>query len=460
MTARQFSFALVSLTAAAVLTAAAQQPARGRGAAAPAAPASTATAGPVALVGGMLIDGVSPAPLRNAVVLLRDGRIERVGTVADTPIPAGYQRISTEGQTMLPGLWDMHVHLLYAGHTNLQYWHRTYTPRFEREIMPATARQMLLAGVTSVRDMGAPPEAIFGVKARIAAGELEGPTIYAAGPQLTNAPPDWAQFYRWGISGPADATAKTTRLLEGGADLIKVTDAVSMTVDEIRAITAAAHARGRIVSAHGRTDVEIGVGLDGDVDDFQHIGAGANGTEFPAELMARITARARSGRPLYWTPTIGVPLNAERLAANLEPLDDPRNTAGLPALIADDVREAIRMFRPQPAARDLTIRKVRQLRDAGVQLLMGTDAGLAGAFHAQATWQEMEAWVNLLGISPMETIQRATSGAARALGVDARVGSIEAGKVADVIVVDGDPLSHIDVLREPSIVLKAGRRIK
>jgi imidazolonepropionase-like amidohydrolase len=246
--------------------------------------------------------------------MVRDGRIERVGTLADTSIPADYERISTEGQTMLPGLWDMHVHLLYAGHTNLQHWHRTYTSRYEREIMPATARQMLMAGVTSVRDMGAPPEAVFGVKARIAAGELGGATIYAAGPQLTHTPPDWAQFYRWGVAGPADATAKTRQLLDAGADLAKVTDAESMAIEEIRAITAAAHARGKLVSAHGRTDTEIRLGLDGGIDDFQHIGAGANATEFPADLLAAIGARAKSGQPLYWTPTVGLPLNGQHLA--------------------------------------------------------------------------------------------------------------------------------------------------
>jgi imidazolonepropionase-like amidohydrolase len=132
----------------------------------------------------------------------------------------------------------------------------------------------------------------------------------------------------------------------------------------------------------------------------------------------------------------------------------------LPALIAQDVRQAILTFRPQPAPRELIVRKVRQLRDAGVELLMGTDAGLAGGFHAQATWQEMDAWVTVLGITPMETIQRSTSLAARALGVADRTGSIETGKAADLIVVHGDPLRHMAVLRDPVMVFKAGRRVR
>jgi imidazolonepropionase-like amidohydrolase len=419
-----------------------------------------AATGPIAIVGGTLIDGATSAPRPNAMVLIRDGRIERVGTVGQTPVPNGYTVVRAEGSTVLPGLTDMHVHLLYAGHTGLQYWHQTYTDRYEREIMPATTRQLLMAGVTSVRDMGAPPDAVFGIKRRIDAGEIDGPTVYAAGPQLTHQPPDWAQRYRWGVSGVADATTKATELLGRGAGLLKVTDAESMTVEEIRAIVEAAHGRGKLVSAHGRTDAEIRIGLAAGVDDFQHIGVAGGGTPYPDDLIAAVRARAAAGRPFYWTPTIGVPLGAETLRSDPGWRERPANYAGLPSLIAQDVREAILKFSPQAAPREAIVAKTRQLREAGVQLLLGTDGGLAGAFHADSTWREMDAWVRDLGISPMDTIQRATSGAARALGVDRDYGTIEPGKRADVIVVDGNPLQSMGVLREPTVVIKHGRRVK
>jgi len=237
-----------------------------------------------ALIGVTLLDGSGGAPLKNSVVLIDGQRISAVGTVDSLPVPAGYEKISTEGMTLLPGLWDMHVHLLYAGHTDFPYWHRTYTDQYEKVIMPATARQLLMAGVTSTRDLGAPPEAILSVKKHIANGDIPGATIYAAGPQLTHQPPDWATKYRGGVSGPADAKAKVNQLADMGVDQIKVTDAETMTLEDLKAVAEAAHARGLKVAAHGRTLGEIRLGLAAGFDEFEHIGL--QEAEYPPDLIA------------------------------------------------------------------------------------------------------------------------------------------------------------------------------
>src|SRR5689334_23920064 len=111
---------------------------------------------PIALVGGTLIDGTGRAPISNSVVLIRGERIERIGTIDSLPVPNGSDAVSTDGMTVLPGLWDLHVHLMYAGHPNPRYWFYTYTPQFEQVIIPASAEQMLMARVTTVRDLAAP----------------------------------------------------------------------------------------------------------------------------------------------------------------------------------------------------------------------------------------------------------------------------------------------------------------
>ena len=138
-------------------------------------PAAADTSRTLALIGGTLIDGSGATPIRNGVVLIRGERIEKIGTVDSLPVPNGYDRISAEDMTVLPGLWDMHVHLVFVGHTSLEQWLRNYGSQLEKVVMPAAAEQLLLAGVTSTRDLAAPME-VFSVKKRIDSGEIPGAT--------------------------------------------------------------------------------------------------------------------------------------------------------------------------------------------------------------------------------------------------------------------------------------------
>ena len=109
-----------------------------------------------ALVGGTLIDGYGSTPLRNSVVIIQGERIKAVGQVGTLAIPSGAEVVSTEGMSVLPGLWDMHVHLMINGHSDYAHWDKTYPPQMESVIMPASARQLLMTGVTSARDLGGP----------------------------------------------------------------------------------------------------------------------------------------------------------------------------------------------------------------------------------------------------------------------------------------------------------------
>jgi imidazolonepropionase-like amidohydrolase len=434
------------------------------------APQPNSQSGPIALVGGTLIDGTGSAPVQNSVVLIRGERIEKIGTTSSLPVPHGYQAVSTDGMAVLPGLWDLHVHLMYAGHPDPRYWFDTYTPQFERVIMPASAQQMLMAGVTTVRDLAAPPRQILAVKKRIASGEIPGPTLYVAGPALTKGANATA-VQTWNVSGAADATAKTRQLIDAGVDWIKIINAEQLTPEEMKAIVSEAHARGRKVAAHAFSEAEIRQGLIAGVDDFQHVRTQT--PEYPPDLVALIRDRVRNGPPLYWTVTAGAngQLNAAYLASNPEVLDDPANFIGLPPRIVDDVRRAI-AARTQSGGRRgaaaqsqddvnaIVKRKIAQIRDLGVQIVFGTDVGSWGEVTGQATWMEADLWVRELGVAPMAVIRAMTLDAARLMGADGDSGSIAEGKVADVIAVRGDPLRHIDVLRDPRIVIKHGRRYR
>ena len=426
--------------------------------------------GPLALVGGTLIDGTGRAPIRDSVVLIRGQRIEKVGTTDSLPVPDGYLRVSTEGLTVLPGLWDLHVHLMYAGHPDSRHWFDTYTPQFERVIMPASAEQLLMAGVTAARDLAAPPQPIVAVKRRLASGEIPGPALYVAGPALTKGGnPNAVQTVN--VSGAADAKAKTSQLIDAGVDWIKIINAEALTPEEMHAIVDEAHARGRKVAAHAFSEAEIRQGLLAGVDDFQHVRTQT--PEYPPDVVALIRDRVRNGPPLYWTVTVGGngQLNAAHLASNPEYLDDPANFIGLPQPIVDDVRKAI-SARSQSGARRggtaqsqdeinaIVKRKVSQIRDLGVQIVFGTDVGSWGQVTGQAAWMEADLWVHELGMDAMTVIRGMTLDAARVMGADRESGSIAEGKFADVIAVRGDPLRHIDVLRDPRMVIRHGRRFR
>ena len=107
-----------------------------------------------ALVGGTLIDGFGGPPLRNSVVLLEGAKIVAIGQVGTLAVPDGAEVISTEGMSVLPGLWDMHVHLMLLGHADYTHWDKTYLPLAERVIMPAAARQLLMAGNSTAPPAG------------------------------------------------------------------------------------------------------------------------------------------------------------------------------------------------------------------------------------------------------------------------------------------------------------------
>ncbi len=419
---------------------------------------------PIALVGGTLIDGTGAAPVRNSVVLVRGDRIERIGTTSSLPVPGEYEQISTEGMTVLPGLWDLHVHLIYSGHPNPGAWFR-HASDFERVTIPASARQMLMAGVTSVRDMAAPADAIFGVRQRIVNGELPGPTIYAAGPALAKMAPGQAtptsQFLP--IADAADARAKTRQLLAAGADVIKMFFVDRMSAEERTAIITEARARGKKIAAHGQTDNEVRLGLQIGVDDFQHIGI--DSPEYPPDIVASLRERVKRGPPVYWTPTVGANglLNGAFTASKPEILDDPENFLGLPAPLVAEVKQGWAAYQPREPRADaeaIIRRKIAQLQDAGVVIVFGSDEGSAGELARHATWMDADLWVRALGMDPMAVLRSMTLDAARAMGADRDSGSIAAGKYADVIAVSGDPLRHIDVLRDPKVIVRHGRRHK
>jgi imidazolonepropionase-like amidohydrolase len=420
-----------------------------------------------ALVGGTLVDGYAGPPLRNSVVIVEGERIKAVGQVGALAVPAGAEVISTEGMTVLPGLWDMHVHLMIDGHADYDHWDKTYAAQFDSVIMPASAKQLLLAGVTSARDLGGPLDASISVRDRINAEKIPGPTLYVSGPFIQHAPYPGTESYRWGVEGPADGRAKVDRLADAHVNVIKLIDQDQMRLDEVRAVVEEAHRRRLPVVAHAHRPEEIRRGLEVGVDCFEHTGL-ATAPAYPDDIIQAIRERTAkmSVGPLFWTPTIEGLLNYEYLRDNPEALDDPAWHEGLPAEIVADIRKSLEhpdrlAYFQLTAARGPTLaRKFNQLREAGVVVLIGTDSGIPMNFHSQSTWRELDAWVNTLGVDAMTAIRAATYWPAVAMKVDGEVGTVSPGKFADIVAVRGDALRYIALLQRVDVVVKHGVRYR
>ncbi len=429
---------------------------------------NTLMADPVgkALVGGQLIDGYGAKPIADSVVLIEGERVVAVGRRGGVDIPEGYQRISMEGRTILPGLWEMHAHLMLVGHTDYEHWDREYPHRLADEIMPAAAEQLLLAGVTTARDLGASLEDSISVKERLKSGELAGPRLFVSGPFIQPEPYPGTERFRWGVDSPADARRKVSRLAKAGVDVIKLVDQDLMSLEEARAVVDTAHAHGLPVVAHAHRPDEIRLGLELGVDNFEHTGL-ALAPEYPDDIIRQLRERTATGRvhggPLYWTPTVEGIWNYASLRDDPEAFMHPDCwKRGLKADTIADIEASIQhpdrldYYQLHPLRQRTVKRKVSQLRESGVILLVGTDSGIPLKFHCESTWNEMAFFVEVMDIPIMETIQAASYWPARMMGVLDQWGTIAPGQYADIIAVDGDLMDNIRLLQDVEWVMKGG----
>ena len=421
----------------------------------------------IALVGGTLIDGYGNAPIYDSVILINDETIIDIGTVGNINVPEEYEVVSTEGMSVMPGLWDMHVHLMINGLSDYAYWDKTYPKLFKDVIMPSSAHQLLMAGVTSARDLGGPLEESLEVRDMINSGKIPGPTMYMSGPFVQKKPYPGTELFRWGVNGEKDARNKIRILAKAGVDLIKLIDQDQMTFEELSAIVDEAHKHNLKVVAHAHRPEEIRLGLKVGVDNFEHTGLSSS-PKFPDDVIEMInerTAQMNLG-PLFWTPTIEGLYNYTDVINNNEHLDNDSWHLDLPDSIILDIKNSIAKpgelpyFQLTPIRKPTLKTKFDQLRNSGVVMMIGTDSGIPMKFHSQSTWNELEVWVNVFNVEPLDAIKSATYWPSFFMGVSDKVGTISVGKQADIIAVKGNVLKHISTLQNVDIVMKKGKIYK
>jgi len=410
----------------------------------------------LAIVGGMLIDGNEGTPLQNSVVLVSGDRITHVGQVGTTPIPAGAQVIDANGKTVMPGLIESHGHLMIIGHGD----YSEYFPRYESripEIMRLSAEQLIYAGVTTFRDVGAPLAPSVQLRDEINSGRVRGPRLFVSGPFIVRDFGIYDEYFQVKVNSVEEARQAAIDLLEGGADLLKPWGIIYP--EDLKVVVEEAHRRGKTVATHPgaldriRADVEAGV------NSIEHFPGGSKDyiEQEAIELIINSgtwVVPTWNGGPIYFW-TLQYP----------ERLDDPMLREFLPEDLYSDVRQSLDHFqrlsyfrgaKGRPAAYK---NKLMQLYNAGAKIALGTDSGTPMNFHYEAMWQQMKVWVGY-GMDPMHVISAATRHGAELLQMADEFGTVEPGKLADIIVVDGNPLMDMMALRDPVRVIKAGKVLK
>ena len=401
---------------------------------------------------GQLLDKPGQPPRGNSTIVVRDGKVAEVRDGFATP-ESGATLVDLKDKFVLPGLIDMHVHLLGIGGDPMRARLTALNTEPADDLLygAGNARATLLAGFTTVRELGSEPRGIRALRDAVDRGDVDGPTIVNAGTAIsvTGGHGDplngLAEPFAHAVAatventcdGPADCTRATRRQIGLGAQVIKITATGGVlsnvsgglgrafTAEEMRAIVETAHALGRKVAAHSHAAEGTIGALEAGVDSIEH------GSFLDERAIALLR---KTGAYLVPTEIAPVAALAQARSGALPPATIPKAEAAAAAMV-DSHRRAYR---------------------AGVKFAFGTDSGVSK--HGRNA-EEFALLVNQIGMTPAIAIRTATVDAAALLGRD-DLGGIAPGKVADIIAVSGSPLEDVRRLESVDFVMHRGRVAK
>lgn len=387
--------------------------------------------GTFAIIGARLLDGTGAAPIADSAVIVNNGRIAAVGARAKIVLPRGIKVIRADGRTLLPGLWEMHIH--YSG----------------VEFGPA----LLAAGITTARDLGGEFEFLTALRRKLD-GTALGPRLLLAGLIDSGGP---LAFGEVDVETTAEGVAAVDHYADAGFEQIKVYDQIQP--DVLKAITSEAHRRNMTVTGHVPIAVDTFEAIADGMDQINHL--------------QYVTRTLQEGADGPVDPTSDRAVQMIDLLKQRGIVVDPTDSWG--EMASHPKRVAAVSFEPGIAAAPFTLRfkyeaigaqgdetswrermaangrVIGALHAAGVPIVAGSDTGLVG----YGLDRELELYV-AAGMTPIAAIQTATLGAARAMKLDGDSGSVEVGKRADLLLVEGDPSTDISDLRHVTKVVRGG----
>ncbi len=405
-----------------------------------------AFAAPSYVTASRMIDPASGRAVANPAILIEGGEIVSIGSALTLKPPAGATLIDLGSKTILPGLIDMHTHLI--GDASLAGYNSLGQARDSAAIHGvANAKKTLEAGFTTVRDVGNDGFGDVALRDAINAGVVPGPRIFAAGPSISiigghcgdnNLQPHDAESVGDGVAtGPWEMRAKVRRNIKFGADLIKTCStggvfskgttpgAAQNTVEEIAAIVAEAHSRGLKVASHAHGNEGIKNAIRAGVDTIEH-----------ASYLDDEAIRMAKAKGVYLAMDI---YNTEYTQT------EGRKNGALEESLRKDAEIA-----------EIQRESFRAAVKAGAKVVYGTDSGVYP--HGDNAKQFF--WMVKYGMTPAEAIRSATTLAAEALGEAGALGCLNAGCAADMIAVNGDPLADVTALEKIGFVMKGGAVVR
>ena len=388
---------------------------------------------------GHLLDVKTGSEATGQTIVVTGDHITAIAPTASTPKQPGDIEIDLTKYTVMPGLIDVHTHLTMANNFD-PYFELTMTPGKEAIIGVENAKVTLEAGFTTVRNVGANDYTDVALRDEINAGHIPGPHMQVSGPALgiTGGHMDENLLpYEYHIHGQAVADGipavqhQVRENIKYGADLIKIgaTGGVlskgddpqdsQYTLEEMQAIVADAHRLGRKVAAHAHGAQGILWASEADVDSIEH------GSYLNDEGIAMMKKKGT-----YLVPTAYL-------------IDWMQQYGNLPPIYQQKMKDV------SAVEKQNAIKAIK----AGVKIALGTDAAV---YPHGLNAHELDVYVNQFGMSPLAAIQTGTLNAADLMGWTDRVGSIEPGKWADIIAIEGDPLKDVRILQHVPFVMKSG----
>ncbi|WP_411818120.1 amidohydrolase family protein [Hyphococcus sp. DH-69] len=390
-----------------------------------------------------LIDPQKGTAIANAALIIEDGEITAVGTAAEVEKPAGAEHIDLGEKTALPGLIDMHTHI--TGDPTKGGGYASLVIPVERTIIWAVenARKTLMAGFTTIRNVGSDGYETLSIRDAINAGEIAGPRMFVSGPPVgivgghcsdnNLLPPSYEASGEGVATGPWEMRAKVRQNIKYGVDLIKTCStggvfskgtllgAPQGTVEELTAIVDEAHSRGLKVASHAHGTIGIKNAIRAGVDTVEHV-------SYLDDEAIRMAKKAGTYFSMDIYNTEYTLSEGEKNGVLPESLDKERQVGGIQR---ESFSKAVK---------------------AGAKVVFGTDAAI---FPHGDNAKQFSRMVRF-GMTPLQAIRASTSLAAEALGREGELGCVAVGCRADLIAVSGDPLSDISVLEEVAFVMKDG----